>query len=214
MFKEFLTRRALARAARGLAPRMEQNEQLIAFDICRTSSDLGELFRNRGIRVDVVVSDQALYLVRNGDTRTVDRLLFDDIARVGYTPPPSPDDMAASLQYAMLGPMAKLIVVHLWGNSSFAFMPYQRNGRSEVGPELLSRVPDRTVATHRIELLPDGRGVTVIQSTGPRGSIGFNWDFTPDDGVDVDGEPLSSEFKKRMNQLMRDAGDPNAEKRG
>ncbi|MFF2367835.1 hypothetical protein ACFVU0_34685 [Streptomyces sp. NPDC058122] len=212
MFKEFLNRRALTRATRGLAPRMEHGERLIAFDICRTSSDLGDLFRSRGVRVDVVVSDRALYLVRNGDTHAVNRLPFDDIARVGYTPPPAPGDLAAGIQYAMLGPMAKLIVIHLWDNNSLAFMPYQRNGRSAVASELQARVPDRTVATHRIELLQDGRGVTVTQSTGPNGSIGFNWDFTPDDGINVDSGALRGEFSKRMYQLMRDAGDLNAEK--
>jgi hypothetical protein len=190
---------------------MEEGEQPIAFDICRSSGDLGELLAYRGTRVDVVVSDRALYLARNGDTHRTDRLLFDDVDRVSYTPPPAPNDTVAGIHYAMLGPMAKLIVVRLWGDKSIALMPYRRNGHSDVGPELLARVPDRTVATHRIELQQDGRGVTVTQSTGPRGSIGFNWDFTPDDGVDVDSDPLRSEFKKRMHQLMRDAGDPNAD---
>ncbi|MFG2419655.1 hypothetical protein ACGFWD_11465 [Streptomyces sp. NPDC048448] len=211
MLKEFLNRRALSRAARRLAARMEQGEQLIAFDICRTSNDLGQLLSRRGIRVDVVVSDRALYLVPNGDSRLFDRFAFDDIDRIGYTPPPAPNDVSAALQYAMLGPMAKIIMLHLWGDRAIALMPYQRNGRSEVGPELLTRVPDRTVATHRIELLQGGLGVTVTQSTGRQGTVGFNWNFTPDDGVDVHSEPLSREFKKRMYELMRDAGDPNAD---
>lgn len=211
MLKDFMTRRALARAGRALAPRMEPGEQLLAFDICRTDPQIDEVLNGGGARVDVVLSDRAVYVVNGGDAQAMNRIPFDDIHSCAFTRLPAPGDLEASLHYAVIGALARVFVVHLWDENSFAFMPHQRNGLSVVAPELSARIPDRTVATHRIALLPDGRGVTVTQSSGPPGSAGFDWNFTTDGGVDVEDENISGPFKRRMYQLMRDAGDPNAD---
>ncbi|KUL24331.1 hypothetical protein [Streptomyces regalis] len=120
-----------------------------------------------------------------------------------------PIDLVASAVYAA-DRLARLVKIRLWDGTTVALLPVGRNTVAAFGPELKARVPDRTVAEHRIEL-GGGQGVRVVQRRGRPGSVGYDWDFVPDDGVDVDRQPLRTVFDQKMRELMREAGDPNAD---
>ncbi|MER5752621.1 hypothetical protein [Streptomyces sp. NPDC002088] len=202
-FKE----RAVARAQRRLAPFMEPGEIVLEVDICQGGSDLFQILSGRGPRVHVALSDRALYLIRRGGG--TDRLPVREISDVDFKERPDPADLVASAVYAA-DRLARLVKIRLWDGTTVALMPVGRNAVALFGPALKVRVPDRTVAEHRIEF-GDGRGVRVLQQRGRPGSVGYDWDFVPDDDVDVDKEPLSALFNQRMRELMRKAGDPNAD---
>ncbi|MFB7577042.1 hypothetical protein [Streptomyces sp. NPDC056165] len=202
-----LKRRAMARAQRRLATIMEPGEAVLAVDICQGGSDLLQILSGRGPRVHVALSERALYLVQRGG-RT-DRLPLSEMSDVDFKERPDPNDLVASAVYAA-DRLARLVKIRLWDGSVVALMPVGRNAVAMFGPELKARVPDRTVAEHRIEF-GDGRGVRVVQQRGRPGGIGYDWNFAPDDGVDVDREPLRAVFNQKMRQLMREAGDPNAD---
>ncbi|UXY24957.1 hypothetical protein N8I84_41735 (plasmid) [Streptomyces cynarae] len=202
-----LKARAMARAERRLAQFMEPGEAVLAVDICQTGSDLLQILSGRGPRVHVALSDRALYLVQRGGV--TDRLPLSEISDVDFKERPDPNDLVAIAVYAA-DRRARLVTISLWDGRTFGFLPVGRNAVATFGPGLKARVPDRTVAEHRVEL-GDGRGVRVVQLRGRPGSIGFDWDFVTDDGVDVRREPLRTVFDQKMRELMRAAGDPNAD---
>lgn len=202
-----LKARALARTHRRLARFMEPGEAVLAADICQTGSDLHQILSGRGPRVHVALSDKALYVVHRGGV--TDRLLLSEISDVDFKERPDPNDLVASVVFAA-DRLARLVTISLWDGRTFGLLPVGRNAVAMFGPELKARVPDRTVAEHRVEL-GDGRGARVVQLRGKPGSIGFDWDFVADDGVDVYKEPLRTVFDQKMRELMRAAGDPNAD---
>lgn len=192
---------------------MEPGETVTAADICRTSARLEELVSGRGATVDVIVTDRAVYLVHRRRPLVADRVTYDEIESVVCNERPEPGDAKEQIIHAMLGPMARLVQIRLWGDRTVGLMPKGgRHAYALFAGELNKRVPDRTVATYEIPLLDDGRGARVTQSRGPGGSIGYNWNFVTDDGVDVTADPVKSKFDARMRELMRAAGDPNVDK--
>lgn len=202
-----LKARAIARAQRRLAPIMELGETVLEVDICQGGSDLFQILSGRGPRVHVVLSDRALYLIQRGGG--TDRLPVSEISDVDFKERPDPADPVASAVYAA-DRLARLVKIRVWDGTTVALLPVGRRAAALFGPALKARVPDRTVAEHRIDF-GDGRGVRVVQQRGRPGSVGYDWDFVPDDGVDVDKEPLRALFDQKMRELMREAGDPNAD---
>lgn len=202
--------KALRRAERQLAPRMEPDEQMLSADICHGGADLGQILSRRGPRVHVVVSTKAIYIIQRGGY--VDRLTATEISDVRVQEAPDRSDFIASAAWAAAGEMARLVVLTLWGGTTIGLLPQGRQP-AMFGPDLKSLIPDRTVAEHDIDL-GEGRRVHVVQRRGRPGSVGFDWDFTPGEGVDVDSEPLRSAFRERMRLLMTAAGDPAADTAG
>lgn len=186
---------------------MELGETVLEVDTCQGGSDLFQILSGRGPRVHVALSDRALYLIQRGGG--TDRLPDSDISDVNFKERPDHADLVASAAYAA-DRLARLVKIRLWDGTTVALMPVGRNAVATFGPALKARVPDRTVAEHRIDF-GDGRGVRVVQQRGRPGSVGYDWDFVPDDGVDVDEEPLRALFDQKMRELMHDAGDPNAD---
>jgi hypothetical protein len=187
---------------------MEPGEVVLAVDICQTGSDLLQILSGRGPRVHVAVSDKALYVAHRGGV--TDRLPLGDISDVGFRERPDPGGGFVASTVFATDRLARLVTITLWDGRAYGLMPMGRNAVAMFGSELKARVPDRTVAEHRVEL-GDGRGVRVIQLRGRPGGIGFDWDFVADDGVDVGKEPLRTVFDQKIRELMRAAGDPNAD---
>ncbi|MFI5884887.1 hypothetical protein [Streptomyces sp. NPDC051554] len=202
-----LKARAITRAQRRLAPVMEPGETVLEVDICQGGSDLFQILSGRGPRVHVALSDRALYLIQRGGG--TDRLPISEISDVDFKDRPDPNDLVASAVHAA-DRLARLVKVRLWDGTTVALMPLGRKAVATFGAELKERVPDRTVAEHRIDF-GDGRGLRVFQQRGRPGSVGYDWNFVPDDGVEVHKEPLRALLDQRMRELMRAAGDPNAE---
>lgn len=202
--------KALKRAERQLGPLMEPGEEVLSADICHGGADLMEILSRRGPRVHVVVSTRAIYIVQRGGH--VDRLTSTDISDVRFQQAPDRDDFIASAAWAAAGDMARLVVLTLWGGATIGLLPQGRLP-AVLGSDLKKLVPDRTVAEHGIDL-GGGQSVHVVQRRGRPGSIGFDWDYTPADGVDVESEPLRSVFREKMRLLMKAAGDPAADSAG
>ncbi|MFC4465261.1 hypothetical protein ACFPH6_12040 [Streptomyces xiangluensis] len=200
-----LKARALARAQRRLTPVMESGETVLAADICQSATDPVQILSGHGKRVHVVLSYKALYLVQRGGH--TDRLPLSEISDVVFRERPDPNDLLASAAYAM-DRLSRFVTIRLWNGTTGALLPVGRRAVAMFGPELKSRVPERTVAEHRIDL-GNEKGVKVVQRRSRPGSVGYDWHFAPDDGVDVDKEPVRTLFDQRMRQLMREAGDPN-----
>ncbi|MFF0794895.1 hypothetical protein [Streptomyces spiralis] len=199
--------RAMARAQRRLAAIMETGETVLAVDICQSGSDPVQILAGQAKRVHVALSEKALYLVQRGGH--TDRIPLSEISDVVFQERPDPGDLVASAAYAM-DRLSRFVTIRLWNGTTGALLPVGRRAVATFGAELKARVPDRTVAEHRIEL-GGGRGVRVVQRRGRPGSVGYDWHFAPDEGVDVHKDPSRTVFDQKMRELMREAGDPNAD---
>ena len=183
---------ARLRAQRKLAAHMRPGEQVVTFDICRSSSDFGVLMRGRGERVDAVLSDQAVYLVqRRGVT---DRLAFDQIMEVIWVEPSS-DPLAA---LAVGENLAKLVEIRLWDDRRIALVPM---GKPTDFSRRLHGSVNHLVATHHVVLMGGGRGGNVRQWLNPRHPDAFVWDFIPDEGVDASRGLPREALQRRIRQL-------------
>lgn len=200
----------LKRAESQLAPLMEPGERMLSADICHGGADLVQILSRRGPKVHVVVSTKAIYMVQRGGH--VDRLTANDISDVRFEEAPDRDDVIASAARAAGGSMARLVVLTLRGGVTVGLLPQGRKP-AMFGPDLKSLIPDRTVAEHDVDL-GDGHHVRVVQRRGRPGSVGFDWDFAPGEGVDVNSEPVRSVFREKMRHLMTEAGDPAADTAG
>ncbi|MCD0453731.1 hypothetical protein LO762_31770 [Actinocorallia sp. API 0066] len=202
-----LEARALARAQRAIQSQMEAGEALISYDICRTSGDLAMILAGRGERVDVLLSDRAIYLALKGNSKRLSRIRITDLADIVFTPEPAGDDFAERFAYTANGTLSRLVVLTLLTGEKAALLPMGRQS-AMFGPDLVRLFDALVVAEHRI-IFQDGLGVTVTQRQGSNPDTNdFTWNYSCDEGIDINVEPWRSEFDDRMRQLMTNVGDP------
>jgi hypothetical protein len=170
----FFERGALKRASKGVSHLLQPGEVLADFDVC-------ELLVPRG-RADLLLSDRALFLIPGGNARLALRISLSEISEVDY----QPDNPA----------YAYLLVVRTWDGSEFMFAA---KGRWRQLPRTLqSRVPDRLVRVHRLDLYEDGRGVDVRQLR-TRHEGAYEWAVDFDDGLS-EGDP---DFERRLEAAIQ-----------
>jgi hypothetical protein len=163
---------------------MEPGERLIEFDIFPANFRT-PLVKKIGHRLNALVSDRALYLAAGRHLKWKWRIPFTDIRKVVVE--------------------GRLVLVRVYDRPDvYLGVPL---GRPRAFTSILqASIPDRVLKTIRLDLTPDGRnGITVTEETGRPGSSYRYYDYVPDEGVDVDSEPLHSLFEARMQQLIRDA---------
>lgn len=175
-----LERSALKRAEKNLRHLMAPGEVIRDFDICEVG--------NRG-RADLIVSDQALYVIPGGQARAAVRLPLGEISDVVYQP-----DNPFFKQHFM---------VRTWDGSALQF--YAKSWRGV--PAIVQRaVPDRLVAEHRLDLYNDGRGVNVRQKRG-RETGSFEWQYDVDEGINEDDPDFERRLRDGMEKLAKQVGD-------
>ncbi|WP_330346675.1 hypothetical protein OG858_47055 (plasmid) [Streptomyces europaeiscabiei] len=185
----FLKRRWLAGMEKSLNGFLEPGERLQYDCPSLVGGRHDWLILGQGERITSAVSDRAVYLLFNNRRPSeATRLSFDEIQRVAQTTP-------------------KTIVIETWDDADYVLAPQSarfQKTTADLARELLTRVPNRVVAEHRINLLPDGRGMTVFQISPPRGEDGFRWSLFPDLTLtSSEAEPFRDEIRQRMEEIMK-----------
>lgn len=190
--KNFFKRRSLAGLERALRTFLDEGERLQYQCTCLVGERHDMLMQRQGELISSVVSDRAVYFLFNSRRPPeATRVSFDEIQRV---------DQATD----------KTILIETWDEGDYVLAPQSatfRKTTADLARELLTRVPDRVVAKHRIDLLPDGRGMTLFQITPLPGGKGFKWSLAPDLALTaVEAEAHRDEVRLHMEEIMKRVG--------
>jgi hypothetical protein len=113
---------------------MEQDEQVLAVDICRAGKTVNELLRHRGPKAHLALTNRALYAVQHGGV--VDRLPLTSISDVAYQVRPDPGDLITTVAYQTAGDRARITIIKLKDERFLAFLPVGRRAVAGFPPIL------------------------------------------------------------------------------
>ncbi|MER7763040.1 hypothetical protein [Streptomyces sp. NPDC097619] len=187
----FFRRRSLAGLERALKDFLEDGERLQYQCTCLVGETHEALRLRQGELISTVVSDQAVYLLFNSRRPPeATRLSFDEIQRVAQT-------------------TERSILIETWDETDYVLAPQSAQltkTTANLANELLARASDHVVAEHRIDLLPDGRGMTLFQLRTPYGEVGYRWSLAPDpDLLAVEAEPHREAVRERVAGIVQRA---------
>ncbi|MEU3283176.1 hypothetical protein [Streptomyces antibioticus] len=148
------------------------------------------LIGRQGELISALISDEALYFCYNSRRpQQATRVSFDEVKRFEQASP-------------------RTILIETYGDDDYVLAPQSAMlGRTtrKFTRTLERWAPNRVVNSHRIRLLPDGRGGTLFQLTpGPGESeAGWSWSFSPDVSLmGMDSEALRNETKRQTMEII------------
>ncbi|WP_328901389.1 hypothetical protein OHR86_17000 [Streptomyces sp. NBC_00441] len=153
-------------------------------------SDHYETLRE-GENISAAVSNQAVYLLSNARRpREAKRLAFDEIQLIYRT-------------------TDKTILIETYDGDDYIIAPQSATltkSTTGLANALAAWAPDRIVDRYHLDLLPDGRGMTLFQLSPRNGAEGFDWSLVPDSTLSAaEAQPYQTAVKRRAEIIVERA---------
>ncbi|WUT01687.1 hypothetical protein OHA46_33565 (plasmid) [Streptomyces sp. NBC_00708] len=147
-----------------------------------------------GENVSVAVSNQAVYLLFNARRpREATRLVFDEIQLIYRT-------------------TDRTILIETYDGDDYVIAPQSATltkSTTGLANALAAWAPNRIVDQYHLDLLPDGRGMTLFQLSLRNGAEGFDWSLVPDPTLSAEeAQPYQTAVKRRAEIIVNRATQP------
>ncbi|MEU9096030.1 hypothetical protein [Streptomyces sp. NPDC048428] len=147
-----------------------------------------------GENVSAAVSNQAVYLLFNARRpREATRLAFDEIQLIYRTTDRS-------------------ILIETYEGDDCIIAPQSATlakSTTRLANALATWAPNRTVDQYHLDLLPDGRGMTLFQLSPRSGAERFDWSLIPDPTLSAaEAQPYQTAVRRRTEIIVERATRP------